>query len=444
MKKVLYIALEFPPQNNTGTYRTLKFVKYLPGYGIEPIVLTLTTESSEAIFGAKSNYNLIDELNGIEIHRVPAKIGSESKFKVINYLKIFFRLHDNIVKEWEKEAQKKIDYLFSKYELEAVIITFPPFSCSRLVNYIKQKFDIKVIVDFRDAWSAWGNNFFPSYFHYRLIKKLERDVFNNADKIVTVTDELKEKFITIHGEKIRNKLQVITNGYDFELNSIKLKTNSLQDKAQLSIGYIGSFYYDPKLEIENIKPWYKRKLNRMWQYSLNEEDWKYRSPYYFLVCLKELIFDYPELKKIIMFEHIGSSPDWLNTMISDLGLTENFYSHGFKTQAKVKEIASGFDYLLATAEKNLVGPHYCLPSKLFDYLELNKPIFAFVTDGSQKHFLNKTGRAFIFDPDMPEESTRRMYDILTKSHVLELNKNDLFKYHRTNLTQMLAEIIMGH
>lgn len=441
MKKVLYIALEFPPQNNTGTYRTLKFVKYLPAHGVEPIVLTLTTESSENFFGAKSDYKLLDELNGIEIHRVPARIGIESKYKVINYLKIFFRLHDNIVNKWEKEAQKKIDYLILTHEIESVIITFPPFSCARLVKHIKKKFDIKVIVDFRDAWSAWGNNFFPSYLHYRLIKRLEKDVFNKADKIITVTDELKEKFITIHGEKIRNKFEVITNGFDFELNSIKVKTNSLQDKAQLRIGYIGSFYYDPKLEIESNKPWYKRKPNRLWQYSLNEEDWKYRSPYYFLLCLKEIILEYPELKNKLIFEHIGDTPSWLFKMIDDLCLNENFIAHGFKSQSMAKEIAAEFDFFLATAEKNLVGPHYCLPSKLFDYLEMKKPIIGFVTEGSQLEFLKNTGCTLVFNPDHNSENIINLMNVFQFSREFNYNTSYLQNYSRQNLTKQLAELI---
>ncbi len=441
MKKVLYIALEFPPQNNTGTYRTLKFVKYLPAHGVEPIVLTLTTESSENFFGAKSDYKLLDELNGIEIHRVPARIGIESKYKVINYLKIFFRLHDNIVNKWEKEAQKKIDYLILTHEIESVIITFPPFSCARLVKHIKKKFDIKVIVDFRDAWSAWGNNFFPSYLHYRLIKRLEKDVFNKADKIITVTDELKEKFITIHGEKIRNKFEVITNGFDFELNSIKVKTNSLQDKAQLRIGYIGSFYYDPKLEIESNKPWYKRKPNRLWQYSLNEEDWKYRSPYYFLLCLKEIILEYPELKNKLIFEHIGDTPSWLFKMIDDLCLNENFIAHGFKSQSMAKEIAAEFDFFLATAEKNLVGPHYCLPSKLFDYLEMKKPIIGFVTNGAQLGFLQNSGSALLFNPDELLVNKLMLMNSLQFSTQLCYNVDFLQKYNRRNLARQLSELI---
>ena len=40
MKKLLYIAYHFPPYGGAGVQRSLKFVKYLPSYGISPTVLT--------------------------------------------------------------------------------------------------------------------------------------------------------------------------------------------------------------------------------------------------------------------------------------------------------------------------------------------------------------------------------------------------------------------
>lgn len=41
VKRVLMIAYHFPPvQGSSGVQRTLKFCRYLPGYGWEPMVLT--------------------------------------------------------------------------------------------------------------------------------------------------------------------------------------------------------------------------------------------------------------------------------------------------------------------------------------------------------------------------------------------------------------------
>ena len=41
MKKVLIISYYFPPSGGPGVQRILKFVKYLPEFGWEPLVLTV-------------------------------------------------------------------------------------------------------------------------------------------------------------------------------------------------------------------------------------------------------------------------------------------------------------------------------------------------------------------------------------------------------------------
>nr|HDO80708.1 hypothetical protein [Candidatus Bathyarchaeota archaeon] len=40
MRKVLIVSYEFPPLGGIGVQRVLKFVKYLPQYGWQPVVLT--------------------------------------------------------------------------------------------------------------------------------------------------------------------------------------------------------------------------------------------------------------------------------------------------------------------------------------------------------------------------------------------------------------------
>ena len=40
MKSVLMIAYQFPPMGGSGVQRTTKFVKYLPDFGWNPVVLT--------------------------------------------------------------------------------------------------------------------------------------------------------------------------------------------------------------------------------------------------------------------------------------------------------------------------------------------------------------------------------------------------------------------
>lgn len=139
-------------------------MKYLPDFGIKPIVITLDEQDSFDTFGVNSDQKLIDEINDIEIHRLSIK-KLKLNNKIFRFFRIFFSLHDKIANRTLTNFTKKIHEIFFQNQIEAVIITFPPFSCERFVTLIKKNYVVKVIVDFRDAWSAWGNHFFSSYFH---------------------------------------------------------------------------------------------------------------------------------------------------------------------------------------------------------------------------------------------------------------------------------------
>src|SRR5262245_19181969 len=67
MKRVLFIAYLFPPIANSGTQRSLKFVKYLSHHGWDPIVLT-----AAHFDGHQIDERLLDEIPaGLRVERVP-------------------------------------------------------------------------------------------------------------------------------------------------------------------------------------------------------------------------------------------------------------------------------------------------------------------------------------------------------------------------------------
>jgi hypothetical protein len=66
--KVLVISYFFPPLGGSGVQRSLKFVKYLPQFDIEPIVLTV---KPSCVRGPKDK-GLLDQLpKEIKIYRTP-------------------------------------------------------------------------------------------------------------------------------------------------------------------------------------------------------------------------------------------------------------------------------------------------------------------------------------------------------------------------------------
>ena len=68
MKRALVIAYHFPPVGGAGVQRAVKFVRYLPELGYEPVVLTGPGGGG----GQAIDDTLAAELTaGLEVHRVP-------------------------------------------------------------------------------------------------------------------------------------------------------------------------------------------------------------------------------------------------------------------------------------------------------------------------------------------------------------------------------------
>lgn len=452
MKNVLFISFEFPPVNSTGCYRYLKFVRHLKEFGYNPIVFAPTIESSLKIW---PNNNVDEDLellvpNDVEVIRVPIK--GEIKFIKANYSKVdkvknYFTYSDNLASLWYGDIIKQVDLLTKKIEIHAIFVSAPPFSICRLGIKVGLKFKIPVIVDFRDDWILNKGLAFLTYFHYSYIKSELKYILKNANALIYVTKQLRESSRNIFPSYfVENKNFIINNGFDLD-NRIfsKIVLKPLIDKEKIRIVYSGAFYFDPNGHRNSLLHWWKRKGIRKLNFksNLSAEDWTYRSPIYFLNCMQLLFKNYPNFQKKIVFEHIGTTPYWLLDYISSIGLNNNFITHGKVSKFQNLELLRNSDIILTTSEKVINGHHYCISSKVFDAFLLNKPIWAFVTEGASKDVIEGSGLGTIFNPDDCYGSMIKMKEFLEVSLELNPNSSYLNKFEPKYLTSQLARILNG-
>ena len=80
MKRILIITYYLPPCGGSGVHRWLKFVKYLPQFNIQPIVITVSPE--------KASYPILDETL---IKDIPEniKVYTTNTFELYNLYKKF-------------------------------------------------------------------------------------------------------------------------------------------------------------------------------------------------------------------------------------------------------------------------------------------------------------------------------------------------------------------
>lgn len=441
---ILFLIAEFAPVNTSGNFRSLKFVKYLPATGINPVVVTLPIEEAAKRFSAKIDNDLLKDVpESVTIYRIRTNFKYEvRKSKFRNFVRIFFRLVDEIGKDWKDNLLSSMEEIINKHKIEAVFTSLPPFSMGLLARTVAKKYKLPLLVDMRDLWSHWGSDPHPSYIHFLLAKHLERKVFKDASLVFCVTPQLASIFHKTHPRINEHKFKVLTNGFDMELEAIDNKKENNREKEKFIIGYTGSFYYKPML-IQPFKGIGRlNNIRRSLHYSPSKEDWLYRSPYFFLKALSFLLQLEPALKDCVQFVYIGNEPSWLKAMVAEFGLQNIYYSYGFRTAKETTDLQKTFDAYLATSEKVKGSEHYCLPSKLFDYVNRGKPILGFVTEGIQKDFLIKSGMGVICNPDKIEESARTLKSLLN-GNGLRLSRNDeyLKKFMRKNIAQQFSFIV---
>ncbi|HLN95092.1 MAG TPA: glycosyltransferase, partial [Flavobacterium sp.] len=230
-KKVLIVTYYWPPAGGPGVQRWLKFAKYLPDFGIHPVVY----------IPENPHYPLIDEalcadvpqnitvLKGkiVEPYGL-ASVFSRNKTKKISsglipsnrkqsfMERLFLWVRGNLFIPdarvlWVKPSVRRLAAYIDKEGIDTVITSGPPHSLHLIGLKLKKTRPVRWIADFRDPWTTIGyhDKLKLSGYAARRHKTLEASVLNTADLVVVTSQTTKAEFQALTATPI----EVITNGY---------------------------------------------------------------------------------------------------------------------------------------------------------------------------------------------------------------------------------------
>ncbi len=211
-KNLLILSYYWPPLGGPGAIRPVKFAKYLPGFGYEPVVIT----RKEIAYHSYDEL-LIKEVEKTKVLRTetldPARL-----LWLVGMRKYRPRPWQRPLKQAFNFPDHKILWLpFAgragiKQDHDFVMATAPPFSAFVTGYMISRRSGKPLILDFRDAWVE-----FP-FLPYRGVQRkiaayLEKKVADHASLIIVVDDNLRDILIKKY-PWVGKKLNVIPNGYD--------------------------------------------------------------------------------------------------------------------------------------------------------------------------------------------------------------------------------------
>lgn len=375
--KVLIITYYWPPSGGAGVQRWLKFSKYLPEFGWEPIILTVDPEF--AAYPVKDNSLIKDIPSSLRLITTPAtdyfriykkdksKIPAAGfandtegtfKAKILRFIRGNFFIPDPR-RGWNKYSFKKACELIETENIKNVITTSPPHSTQLIGLKIKKKYPgIKWIADLRDPWTDiyYYKQFYPTMISKWLDSAFEKSVLKNADKIITVGPSLKNLF-SLKAKGVENKTTVITNGFDEDDFSVIAPSSP----AIFTISYIGTL--SDAYPIEGF-------LDALKRFEKNKQSFKLR--FIGTVASKQK-------------DHISSNIGEPST---------EFISY--------VDHSAAISYMAAASVLLLIIPDHrsnrsIITGKLFEYIAAGKPIVCLgPVDGDAAAILRKAGHDSIF------------------------------------------------
>ncbi|MBP6180472.1 glycosyltransferase family 4 protein [Flavobacterium sp.] len=423
-KKLLIITYYWPPAGGPGVQRWLKFVKYLPDFGIQPIVYIpenptypivdekLVKEVSDSAIVLKHKifepYQLASFLSKNKTKKISSGIIPNQKKQ--SFLdKLFLWIRGNLFIPdarvfWVKPSVSYLEKYIIENNIDTIVTSGPPHSLHLIGLELKQKLNLKWFADFRDPWTTIGyhKSLRLSDYAANKHKKLEHQVLNAADTIIVTSKTTKTEF-----QAITNKpIAVITNGYDTE----NVEKQTLDTK--FSLAHIGSF--------------------------LSE-----RNPLILWESLVELLHEIPDFKSHLEIKLIGAVSQEVLETITQFALNSYLNNLGYvsHTEAIAHQRKS---QVLLLIEINSEDTKSIIPGKLFEYMVSNRPIIAIGPNGSDfAEIITETNTGVFFNYSEKMKLKSIILDFYNQflEEKLKANGIGLQRYSRKNLTKELVKLI---
>lgn len=427
-KKVLIITYYWPPSGGAGVQRWLKFAKYLPEFGIEPIILTVDPKYA--------SYPQKDESLGKDIHP-ELKVFETKSFEPLNLLSGLFGKKNvpyggftNVKKKsflqtilrfirgnffipdarvgWNKYAYRKAKELIAEYNINTVITTSPPHSTQLIGLKLKSKLGITWIADFRDPWT--DIYYYKDLLHTGIVKKIdkrkEEQVLKTADKVVANCDSNRDLLLSKIGDRHQKKFYTITNGFDED----EFKLESITNNEEFIITYSGTI-------AENYKP----EL--------------------FFQVLSEIKENFPSVN--FKLKMVGSVSPEVEIMIKKYGLVDIYENIGYVPHHKLIEylFSSTLLFYVFPKTNNDKG----IAGKLFEYLATRKTIVGLgPEDGDSAKIIEECEAGRMFERNK-EKELLNFLKYLVETWIEKRNLNVInykyLGYSRKKLSKRVSDII---
>lgn len=421
-RRVLVIAYYFPPMGLSGVQRVAKFVKYLPDWGWEPVVLTVEPGGYFAY-----DESLLEELIARDItivrttswdptrlfgRRRTVAMPDERARHWLSTLSQFFFVPDNKV-GWMPPALRKGKELLSSLDVDAIFSSAPPYTAHLVAARLARRAGCPLVTDFRDDWLGNPRHVYPTPLHRRVNEWMERGVLRQSDVVTTINDPLRASLaVRVDGERHRPAFRILPQGFDPEDFDGVGGKHGAEVSSRMRIVYSGIFY-------------------------------DAQTPDFFLRGLARLVRGSPERRAQMDVVFVGLVPPASQELIRRLGLDDVVRCVGYLPHEDAVRQLVEADVLWLTVGRQ-EGEEMISTGKLFEYLGARKPILGLVPEGAARRTLEASGAGVVVDPDDVAgiaEALDTLVDAWERDALPQPDPSFVERFDRRSIARSLASLL---
>ena len=423
MKRVLIISYYWPPIGGSGVQRWVKFAKYLPSEGWQPVIYTpenpdMTSMDESLLKDIPQEaeiiktrifepYGIYRKLTGdkgaakTEANPVTGKKKSPVK-RLTGWIRGNMFMPDPRC-FWIRPSVRFLKKYLKDHPVDIIISTGPPQSMHLIARRVSLATGIPWIADFRDPWTKV---FY--YKHLQLSKwadkrhhQLEKKVLDDATAIVAVSPLVQQDFQNMTSTPVH----LVTNGFDESDYAAPIENDGF-----FNVVHTG-------LLTSNGNP------VELWK-ALGRK------------CVEDELFR--EKFRLIL---AGKTDQEVLAAITDAGIDGHLTDLGYLPHDQVvKEQQKASLLILPIREEPETKA--ILPGKLFEYLAVGNPILGVGTsEGAMADVLKETAAGKIFNWDESEGVYSYIDDCWNAFKNGQKNeKADVLKYSRRELTHKMTSL----
>jgi glycosyltransferase involved in cell wall biosynthesis len=360
-----------------------------------------------------TNLNFYQKLSGRK--QVPfAGVANETnenwKHEVSRFIRGNFFIPD-ARRGWNKYALSAGKQIIEQQSIKTIITSSPPHSTQLIGLKLKEQYDINWIADLRDPWT--DIYYYDKMNHTRIAKKIdasyEKNVLDNADNILVVSDFIKQQFAKKSSNNILNKITIIPNGFD-EKNFNKSNLDTFEKNEKFVISYNGTIASN---------------------YSIDA----------FVDGLKKLIKKEGQLNFKLQFTGSVDSTT-KNKLIETFNDLVKFNSH--VSHLESIEILKKSDLLLLSIP-NIKNNEGILTGKLFEYLASQKPILCIgPTNGDAAKIISECYAGATIDNkdfELAYQFLSENYNLWKSNSTTNLKSSNYLLYSRKTQAKQISNLM---